>query len=338
MKRTAKHRTEKTTSLALWALAASMLVSTPACKTHTTLPRAQYETDPLSAALRASRDEDWDSAAQYWNEVFLQAEGKNMRACLETARALKHLGDPESASNMLQLGLREDPDNPDLLEMKGDSLVDLGFRRSAEACYERCLANDPDRIRVLVNLGCLRLSLDREEAALIPLQKAVDLGCDDPDVLSELARAYRGTGQPVRAWKIFRQRMEDAHSDCPQLASEIGSLVVEPRVVSSDPSARERALSWLERSLEQDPQATCAHFQSGVLKEELGDVEGAIECYRRAVETDPAFLPGLTNLALLYAARGEEEHCREMVTRAITLEDDRERRRALRRILDRFES
>ena len=206
-RRTVKHvgtkRFENARSLALWALAASMFVGTPACKTHTTLPRAQYETDPLSAALRASREEDWGSAAQYWNEVFLQADGKNMRACLETARALKHLGDPESASNMLQLGLREDPDNPDLLEMKGDSLVELGFRRSAEACYERCLANDPDRIRVLCSLGCLRLSLDREEAALIPLQKAVDLGCDDPEILAELARAYRGTGQPVRAWKIL---------------------------------------------------------------------------------------------------------------------------------------
>lgn len=85
-----------------------------------------------------------------------------------------------------------------------------------------------------------------------------------------------------------------------------------------------------------DPQCTTAHFQLGVLSEETGAYDAAIAHYRRAVETDPSCLIALRNLAVLYSGRNEEPKTREMVQRALQLEQDADRRRALLRLLDPF--
>jgi Flp pilus assembly protein TadD len=95
--------------------------------------------------------------------------------------------------------------------------------------------------------------------------------------------------------------------------------------------------SWLRTAVERDPQCVRAHFQLGVLCEELGRREEAIEHYRRAVEIDPGCLMALTNLAILYSSHGDESHAREMVDRALALEQDGNRRRALQKLLDTFE-
>jgi hypothetical protein len=45
----------------------------------------------------------------------------------------------------------------------------------------------------------------------------------------------------------------------------------------------------------------------------------------------------LTNLAVLYSSLGQEQGAREMVTRALTLEQDGNRRKALQKLLDPFD-
>jgi tetratricopeptide (TPR) repeat protein len=74
-----------------------------------------------------------------------------------------------------------------------------------------------------------------------------------------------------------------------------------------------------------------------VLAEEMGKKDEAIEHYRRAVEVDPGCLMSLTNLAILYSSAGDEKEAREMVSRALALEQDGNRRKALQKLLEPFE-
>ena len=60
----------------------------------------------------------------------------------------------------------------------------------------------------------------------------------------------------------------------------------------------------------------------GLLHERSGDVELALEAYRRAVEVDNFHLEATTNLALLHHARGEFERAAQLAERALTLESD----------------
>lgn len=316
------------------ALAAMSLA---ACKARSGAPKVPPVDDPFRAAVQASQGEEWAKAAYYWNEVFVSANGKDTQACREAARALRHMGDAESASAMLQRGLDAEPNNPDLLELKAESLVVLGFRRSAEAYYERCLENDPNRISALCALGKLRLALDREAAAAIPLQRAYDLGCDDPVLFEHLALAYHNSGQPIRAWTLFTDRMGREPRPGPDLVAEAAMISLEPALLLKHPDATAVALVWLELCMKEHPEHTVIFFQHGVLSESLDNFEDAIASYRHAANTDPDFLPALTNLALLFAELEHEGPCREMVARAVELESNRARRKALQGLLAKFE-
>ncbi len=293
--------------------------------------------DPLPAAIQATRNEQWARAAHYWKKVFLLSENKDSAACVEGARAMLNLGHPEAASDLLQLGLRENPHDIEMLVLKGDALVALGFRRSAEICYELCLQQEPNRIPILCALGKLRLSLDREASAVEPLQRALDLGCEDMETREQLARAYRDSGEPLRAWSLFVNRVSLEPPPSPEFVIEAAGLAMNPALLQERPDAVAVALVWLECSLQLHPNHTGAHFQHGVLSEALLNSDDAIHSYRRALETQPMYLPALTHLALLFAERDDEGLCREMVERALTLESSRERRAALRNLLAKFE-
>jgi tetratricopeptide (TPR) repeat protein len=96
----------------------------------------------------------------------------------------------------------------------------------------------------------------------------------------------------------------------------------------------EHGLTWLGRVIQREPQNILAHFERGVLCEELGRKEEAIEHYRRAIEIDLGHLPSLRNLALLYASLGNVEGTRQMVERALALEHDPDRRKALQELVE----
>ncbi len=298
------------------------------------VPRVE---DPRPAAVLATRNGEWPAAAHYWTEVLELSDGEDLEACLQAAHALRELKDLEAEINVLQRGLEVYPDNPDLLAFKGDALITLGFRRSAESCYERCLEEDPDRIPVLCALGHLRLLLDRETAAVTPLQRALDLGCEKMTTRENLANAYRNSGEPVRAWLLYSSRMQLEPLPNPEFIADAASLALHPMLAEKHPDATAVALVWLERSLSQEPNHTEANFQHGVLSEAIGNTFDAVESYGRAVKTQPTFLPALTNLALLFAELEHEGPCREMVARAVELESDYDRRIMLRELLGRFE-
>ena len=314
-----------------------LLVVLSSCLSQPRAVKVPRVKNPRPAAVQASLAGEWVPAAHYWREVFELSKGTDLRACLESAQAMSNLKDYEGASNILQLGLDEYPNNPDLLACKGDALVALGFRRSAEACYERCLEVSPNRIPVLCALGHLRLTLDRETAAVGPLQRALDLGCDKLSTRERLATAYRDSGRPAHAWVLYVSRMNLDPPASPEFVTEAACLALDPALLATHPDATAVALVWLECCLLLNPNHTEAHFQHGVLSEAIGNSLDAIDSYRRAIETQPSFLPALTNLALLFAELQHEGPCREMVARAVELESDHDRRIALWDLLGRFE-
>ena len=325
-----------------WALASALLAAglsaaaagcaaSPDGVGGVALRTSERDVSPASARA-ASRAEDWRLAAARWNEVFLR-EG-SVEACVETARALHQLGDDESARGILDMGLSRHPADPQILEMQGDLLARMGFRRAAEACLERALAADPDRPDVLLALGRVRLELERPSAAEAALSRRIELGFSDAETWLLRARARRATGNVRGALEDYRSAF--AHLDDGRSAEVrdlvcAGTLYVDP-ALRKDERARSLAISWLERALERDPQCTTAWYHLGLIHEDLGDQEAAIRHHRRAAESDPAHLPSLAKLAELHSQRGEVSAAADMVRRACALEKDPARRAALERL------
>lgn len=296
-------------------------------------------TNPAPAradAEAATRLEDWSTAASLWHALFLADPDRPTAACREAARALFRLGDAESASHLLDLGLAAHPEDPDLLTLKGEALVAMGFRRAAEDCFERALSVEPRRVEALIALGRLRIDLGLEGSAVEPLQLAVDITGGDFDTWRLLAKAERESGMASKAYESWVKAFSMGPGTVDDLV-EAATLFLDESFLRDHPESGETMCLWLRTAAERDPQCIRAHFQLGVVSEEMGRREEAIEHYRRAVEIDPGCLMALTNLAILYADHRDEPNAREMVVRALALEQDGNRRRALQKLLEPFE-
>jgi tetratricopeptide (TPR) repeat protein len=311
------------------------LVAGAGCRSSASSRVKPTESD-VQLASRATERADWRTAAERWWGVWLSEPGSGPRACAEASRALLELSDAESASNLLDQGLARYPEDAQLLELKGRALVKLGFRRAAEEYLERALAADPKRSNARLQLARVRVELGLDASALPPLRQYVTETGGDAESYALLARALRGSGDVSGALLAWRRTFELAPPKVEELLSA-ASLALDADVRAAHPDAPALCRRWLDLALQMDPQCTRAHFQLGVLSEELGAYDQAVEHYRRAVETDPGCLMAVTNLAILYAGRGDEARTREMVQRALELERDSDRRNALQRLLDPFE-
>lgn len=69
----------------------------------------------------------------------------------------------------------------------------------------------------------------------------------------------------------------------------------------------EGALVWYQKAVQMDPHYAQAYNDIGVIYENLGNINQAEEMYKKAIETDPKFLPGYTNLAFIAERRGNVE-------------------------------
>lgn len=109
-----------------------------ACKSRSKLPRTMPVTKEMRAqAQQATELSRWDVAAQRWYSIFVDSGGKDREACAETARAMMHLNDPESALRVLQQGVDSNPDVAELQELQGDALVQQNFAARRRAATRR---------------------------------------------------------------------------------------------------------------------------------------------------------------------------------------------------------
>lgn len=329
-----RSRSELIRTAGVTAVAFGILGLLPACQAHPPTPRAA---DPRAVAEAATREGDWRVAATRWHELYL-SEGQNAaEPCIQSARALLQLGEATSAINMVQMGLEHHPDHPDLLELRAEALVALGFRRAAEECYEHLLALEPKRVSALIALARLRIGLGRESAAVSCLKQAIELTGGDAQAFALLAQSLKASGDPCGAFDAYTKTFVIRDATFDELLAA-AALCMEQPVDRAHPDVKELGVRWLEKAIEHDPQSTQAHFQLAVLHEELGHSDQAIVHYRRAIETDPSCLMALTNLAILYASLQDQEHATEIVNLALKLERDNNRRRALSRLLEPLEA
>ncbi|MBL8863085.1 MAG: tetratricopeptide repeat protein [Planctomycetes bacterium] len=293
------------------------------------------EPDPKAAAAATQRG-DWRAAAGRWWAVWLAAPEGDARACAEAARALLELGDAESAGNLLDQGLARFPKDANLHEWKARSLEKLGFRRPAEEYLERALALEPNRASALLALGRVRADLGLDAKAVAPLRQYVTQTGGDATSWALLARSLRRSRDTSGAFQAWQRAFELGDPRVEELLSA-ATLAQDPDLRATHPEAATVCRGWLERALAKDPMCTRAHFQLGLLAQDLGAYEQAVAYYRRAVETDPACLMAITNLAILYSGAGDEEGTRQMVALALDLERDSDRRRALQRLVEPFD-
>jgi tetratricopeptide (TPR) repeat protein len=95
-------------------------------------------------------------------------------------------GHTEPALDCIELFAMADPDNPDLLWVKGDALSDLGRYDEAVACYDTALQHDPDDPRMLVGKADALSMAGELEEALAACEQAL---AREPETMAALDKA-----------------------------------------------------------------------------------------------------------------------------------------------------
>jgi len=123
----------------------------------------------------------------------------------QTAQALALEGDLAGALSELEQALAIDPDNPDLLILKGSLQQELGQSTAAEETFAAAEKSLGDREAFLLTRGQVYLLLDQGEAALADAEAAVAINPQSAIGFLLLARASESLENYMQAIAAYEQ-------------------------------------------------------------------------------------------------------------------------------------
>ncbi len=206
----------------------------------------------------------------------------------------------------------------ELHEQRGQSPA-LAFE-----AYTRAFAEEPHDERLRNELDRLAASLGVWDQHVAAYENALTK-TDDPSVVSELLGVIARThderrGDPRAAIETYNRLVQHDPDD----PSPLDSLEALHTMVGDWRGMVDVLARKVERSYEPEARAELLRRSGSVQEELLGDVEGAIEAYRRAAEEDqqdPIALEALDRLYLGQRAYGE---LADVLRRRVEVEEDSE--------------
>ncbi|MBZ0266060.1 tetratricopeptide repeat protein [bacterium] len=116
----------------------------------------------------------------------------------------------EKAETIYKSAVERDPDDPQLLNNYAYLLAEKGERfEDALELVNRALAKEPDQASFLDTKGWLLFLMGRQEQALDPLKRAVELDAENPEILFHLGDLYNGLGERDLAEKYYTRALDN---------------------------------------------------------------------------------------------------------------------------------
>jgi tetratricopeptide (TPR) repeat protein len=221
---------------------------------------------------------------------------------------------------------RRGPDNPDVPQLLGAALAQLGRCEEAVRLLTRSLELAPDRPSVLLNLARALHTLGREQEALRACDRALTLDKSLAGGYRTRAAALAALGRPedaiANAGQAVRLVPHDAaaHADLGVALESVGrqreALECFERAVALDPSLasahhnravllarlqeHERALQSFDAALALQPHSAALHTKRGTTLKELGRLEEAVQSFSLALAIEPGSAETLHDRAVAH--------------------------------------
>jgi len=181
--------------------------------------------------------------------------------------------------------------------MTGLALRQDGRFAEAEPALEQCLAIDPDHGKALVALARVRLSLDRAEDALAPVESAVANAPENVDARRVLGRVLHTLGRVDEAEAAYLAVLaidpDDAWAN-----NNLGLLRIEGERFTE-------AVEPLERACAAGPGQAVFFNNLGVALERTGQYRAAEQAYAAAVDLAPGDSKAAVSLARVSGLGGD---------------------------------
>jgi tetratricopeptide (TPR) repeat protein len=195
-------------------------------------PGEKYLESQIRIALLLADKGEVDAARGQLSAIAPRSPGELMRIYLADGQILRDAGRPQEALAVFTKGLKELPDNADLLYARAMTAEKMGKYAMMEKDLKQVLARDPDNVDALNALGySLADHTKRYQEALGYIKRALELKPDSYFVQDSMGWVSYRLGQYKEAVSYLRRAL-DASSD-----SEIAAHLTEVLWVMGDKKA-----------------------------------------------------------------------------------------------------
>lgn len=206
-------------------------------------------------------------------------------------------GELKLAKALVQTALAQSPHDPQLVYFMGRIAERMGATQIALEHFERAIALDSRRPTYHAGRGRTCTALGKMEAAERSYRTALRLEPGAQAACEGLAALYRSQGKPRLAMECYRAFMR-AQPDAIWPYSRVAHFLL--REGKSD-----QALAAIDQALAIRPVAAL-YCNKGNILSSLGEVQAAIECYRKAISLDQSSAAAYLRLVELEDRQGRE--------------------------------
>jgi len=181
----------------------------------------------------------------------------------------------EEAVQNYQAALAIKPDYSDVSYNLGNALKDLGQLEDAAESYKKTIAIEPLYLAAQYNLGVTFQELGRLDDAAEQYEKAINIKSDNIEALVNLGYVYQKLGELEDAIEQYESILA-IDSENKEALNNLG-------VIYRDLGHTDEAISYYKKALEIDPEYADAHYNLGFIYQDLGQVEDSIKQYEKAI-------------------------------------------------------
>ncbi len=231
---------------------------------------------------------------------------------LEQGETLAGEGLLGDALSRFEQALALEPDNPEVIEAVGRTLLGLDRAEEAEASFLDALEFDPDWVAPRMGLAALAMRNDEPLKALHHLERATAVDPDYPDAFVELGRYYGLMGEPGLARATF-ERWTRVHP-------EDADMLINAGLTAFDAADYAQALEFFEKALEAardgEQKSGARTFRANTL-DMLGRYPDAVAEYERVIRYAPDWWEAHANLGICHARNGHLEEAERALRRGL---------------------
>ena len=216
------------------------------------------------------------------------------------------------AMSLCETSLQKDRSDPTLNHLFAAILFATGDAARANIHVEISLAGMPDNAPGQLLAGRIARSLGDFNRAIFHLGRAATLSAN-VEILLEQARTFDAAGDRSRAVGAWRA-LNRANPASPEAAARLGRILFEDGS-PDDAAAILEGVAAIDRS-------PSMWFDLGLVRQDLHDLAGAAEAYRKALEQRPDDAEAAVNLGIVLQDMGDMDDAIAAYRTAYSLRPD----------------
>lgn len=252
------------------------------------------------------------SVSPFWRVIELDTIDRFKDKYSLLSDAYIKINNPDSAQIVLEMGVREYPDNPHLHRTLAYFLDGRGLAQEAIQEYEQATEIDPSKVTDWKALGNLYIKNDQIEEATRAFEKVVELDPKDQDAQRALSRLYKSSGDAQAAI----QRMEEVKKLDPNNTENLYNLGKEYFNIGD----YDNSILNFEQLLKVIPEEASAMEFLGNALQNKGNYRRAINVYNEIMKLQPQNKKILCDMATSYKELEQFSTARIQARRALQID------------------